>query len=242
MANLLAVATDRTIWDIFVDEFATKGGYITVLNGLGHTMLIALFGLIIGIVIGCIIATFKVAATHSKVANVVSKICDAYVAVFRGTPIVVQLLVIYYILFPAMGILADSLIVAIVTFGMNSGAYVSEIMRGGIISVDSGQMEAGRCVGLSFTASMFKIVLPQAIKNVLPTLGNELIALVKDTSVVGFIATLDLTQAFKRIASSTYEYIIPYLILALCYFVIVMIITIIVRILEKRLKKNEARR
>lgn len=223
------------MWDKFWLEFYTRQGYTLVLEGLGNTLLIAVLGLCIGMVIGSLIAAIKVAGTRNKVMNVFAKICDVYITLFRGTPLVVQLLIFYFILFPGL----DSLFVAILSYGLNSGAYVAEIMRGGIDSVDPGQMEAGRCVGLSFTSSMFKVVLPQAVKNVLPTLGNELIALVKDTSVVGFVAVSDLTKAFRSIASASYEYIIPYLMLALCYLVIVLLITVLIRIVEGRLKRSD---
>ena len=228
-------------WRVFVRSFIEYGGAETVLTGLKNTVLIAVFGLLIGIFIGTIIAVIKVMPRENKVARVLGFLGDLYVTVFRGTPIVVQLLIFYYILFPAMGLRIDSLVVAIVTFGMNSGAYVAEIMRGGIQSIDKGQFEAGRALGLSYGATMFRIVIPQAIKNILPTLGNEFIALVKDTSVVGFIATLDLTQAFKRIGSQNYEFIIPYLLLAAIYLVIVLIITGIVKLLERRLSKSDRR-
>ncbi len=227
------------LWSKFWLQFYTYEGYKDVIKGLGNTLLIAVLGLLIGMVIGCIIAAIKVAGTRNKVAQVFSYIADIYIGIFRGTPIVVQLLIFYYILFPALNINLDGLFVAIITYGFNSGAYVAEIMRGGINSVDIGQTEAGRCLGLTFTATMFKIVLPQAIKNVLPTLGNELIALVKDTSVVGFVATLDLTKAFQSIASANYEYIMPYLILALCYLVIVIIITLLIKLMERGLKRSE---
>ena len=227
------------IWEKFWEQFYTYKGYLDVIEGLYHTLLIAVLGLLIGMVIGSIIAAVKVAGTRNKIANVFSKIGDVYIALFRGTPIVVQLLIFYYILFPALNINIDGLAVAIITYGFNSGAYVAEIMRGGINSIDIGQTEAGRCLGLSFSATMFKIVLPQAIKNVLPTLGNELIALVKDTSVVGFVATVDLTKAFQSIASANYEYIVPYLILALCYLVLVLLITVLIRVVEGRLKRSE---
>ena len=128
---------------------------------------------------------------------------------------------------------------AIVTFGINSGAYVSEIMRSGILSVDAGQREAGRALGLSYPSTMLRIVLPQALKNSLPALGNELIALVKDTSVAGFIAVFDLTQAFKLIGSSSYEFMIPYLVLALFYLVIVGILTVIIKMIERRFAKSD---
>ena len=227
------------IWQKFWEQFYTFKGYEKVLSGLGNTLLIAAIGLIIGMIIGSLIAAVKVAGTRNTVAKIFSVIGDIYVALFRGTPIVVQLLVFYYILFPLMNINLDGLFVAIIAYGFNSGAYVSEIMRGGINSIDIGQTEAGRCLGLSFSATMFKIVLPQAVKNVLPTLGNELIALVKDTSVVGFVATTDLTLAFRSIASANYEYIVPYLVLALCYLVIVLLFTVLIRLMEKRLKRSE---
>ena len=183
------------IWGKFWQQFYEYKGYLTVIEGLYHTILIAIFGLLIGMLIGSIIAAVKVAGTRNKIVNVFAKIGDVYIAIFRGTPIVVQLLIFYYLLFPSLGIHIDGLYVAIIAYGFNSGAYVAEIMRGGINSIDIGQMEAGRCLGMSYTATMFKIILPQAIKNVLPTLGNELIALVKDTSVVGFVATTDITKA-----------------------------------------------
>lgn len=227
------------IWNKFWDQFYGNKGYLTVLDGLQNTLIIAVLGLCIGMIIGSIVAAIKVAATRSKVAKVFAAICDVYVALFRGTPIVVQLLIFYYILFPSLAAKMGSLFVAVLTYGLNSGAYVAEIMRGGINSVDIGQTEAGRCVGLSFSATMFKIVFPQAVKNVLPTLGNELIALVKDTSVVGFIATTDLTQAFRSIATANYEFIVPYLMLALCYLLLVLIITLLIRLTERGLKRSD---
>ena len=228
-------------WDLFIRSFEEYEGGKTILEGLKNTMLIALLGLLIGIVIGTIIAVIKVMPRENKVAKFFGYIGDLYVTIFRGTPLVVQLLIFYYILFPAMGLKIDSLIVAVVTFGMNSGAYVAEIMRGGIQSIDKGQFEAGRALGLSYGTTMSKIVLPQAVKNILPTLGNEFIALIKDTSVVGFIATLDITQALKRIGSQNYEFIVPYLLLALIYLVIVLIITAIVKLIERRMNKSDRR-
>ncbi len=226
-------------WAKFVKAFIDNEGYKNVLHGLGTTMEIAFFGFLIGIVIGLLIATVKVSSARNKAIGILSKIGDVYVGFFRGTPIIVQLLLIYYVLFPAIGIKTDALAVAIITFGLNSGAYVSEIMRSGILSVDKGQMEAGRSVGLSYTTTMMKIVLPQALKNSLPSLGNELIALVKDTSVVSFITVMDLTNAFKLLGSGTYEFIIPYLMLALVYLIIVLALTAIIKLIERRLRKSE---
>lgn len=226
-------------WNAFVEAFVLHEGYRNVLDGLKNTLYIAFFGFLIGICIGSVIGIIKVSKNRNSFMSVISKIGDLYVGFFRGTPIIVQLLIIYYVLFPLLGIKVDKLIVAIVTFGLNSGAYVSEIMRSGIMSVDKGQLEAGRALGLSYPSAMFTIVLPQALKNSLPALGNELIALVKDTSVASFIAVCDLTQAFKNLGSSNYEYMVPYLILALFYLVIVLSLTLIIKLVEKRLRKDE---
>ena len=154
---------------------------------------------------------------------------------------VVQLLIGYFILIPALNLRIDNVSVAIIIFGLNSGAYVSEIMRSGIQSVDVGQLEAARALGLGYGTSMLKVVIPQAIKNILPTLGNEFIVLIKETSVTSFIAVVDLTKAFRSIADANYEYIIPYLILAAVYLVLVIIITIGIRLMERRLAKSDRR-
>ena len=154
---------------------------------------------------------------------------------------VVQLLLIHFVLFPAMGINIPIIAEAVLAFGLNSGAYVSEIMRGGILSVDIGQTEAGRALGLNYAQTMFRIILPQAIKNVVPTLGNEFIALLKETSVVSFITVVDLTKAFQNIANSTYEYIIPYLVLALVYLVLVLAVTGVIKLIERRLRAGDRR-
>lgn len=227
-------------WDKFVKSFITNEGYKIALSGLSATLKIAFFGFLIGLIIGLIIASVKVAGEQSKVAKIISKIGDVYVIFFRGTPIIVQLLLVYYVLFPLIGLNnIDKLVVAIITFGMNSGAYVSEIMRSGILSVDKGQAEAGRSLGLGYSMTMLRIVLPQAFKNILPTLGNEIIALVKDTSVVSFIAVVDLTNAFQLIGSGTYEFVVPYLILAATYLVITLALSGIIKLVERRLRTSE---
>lgn len=216
-----------------------KGGYKTALQGLVTTIEIAVLGLLIGIVLGTVIALVKVMPKYNPIARIASAICNVYVGFFRGTPMVVQLLLGYFVLLPMMGIPADGLIVAIVIFGLNSGAYVSEIMRAGIQSVDPGQLEAGRAVGLPYRIAMMKIVIPQSIKNILPTLGNEFIVLIKETSIVSFIAVVDLTKAFKAIGDATYEYIIPYVMLALVYLVLVIFITWLIHLMERRLNRDE---
>ena len=223
----------------FLDILINKGGYKEVLTGLQNTMIIAVMGLLIGIVIGTLIATVRVMPKYKAYVRAMDKFCSFYVGLFRGTPMVVQLLVFYYVMLPLMGIKMSSVLVAITVFGLNSGAYISEIMRGGILSVDPGQMEGGRSVGLSYGTTMLKIVIPQAVKNILPTMGNEFIALVKETSVVSFVGAKDLYLAFQSIGSGTYEYMVPYLAMAIIYIVIVCLITLGIKIMERRLRKSD---
>ena len=188
----------------FIEIFLEQGGYVKVIEGLRNTLTIAVAGLIIGILIGTVIATVRVLPKYKVLPRVMNGICSFYVALFRGTPMVVQLLVFYYVLLPIIGWRITGVQVAMLVFGLNSGAYISEIMRSGIQSVDSGQMEAGRAVGLSFGVSMVKIVIPQAVKNILPTLGNEFISLIEETSVVSFVGAADLYVAFNYIGSNSY--------------------------------------
>ena len=228
------------MWNEFVKQFITLRGYENVLKGLWATMQIAVIGLLIGIVIGTLIAVVRVMPKYKLIPRILDKICVCYIELFRGTPMVVQLLIGYWVLLPLMGITVNSGIpVAVIVFGLNSGAYVSEIMRGGINSVDAGQMEAGRAVGLTYATTMLKVVVPQAIKNILPTLGNEFIVLIKETSIVSFIAVTDLYRSFKQLGDPTYNYTVPYLMLALVYLVMVLLISWGVRALEAKMKKSE---
>ena len=226
---------------IFYNHFVVNEGYERLIEGMKNTFIIAIAGLVIGIIIGTLIAVFRVMPPTNRFVKYVQKFCSIYVAFFRGTPIVVQLLLGYFILFPLMQMKITPVMACVWVFGLNSGAYISEIMRSGIQSVDGGQLEAARAVGMPFSVSMLKVVVPQAIKNILPTLGNEFIALIKDTSVVGFIATLDLTQAFKRIGSQNYEFVVPYLLLALIYLVLVLVVTGIIKLIERRMKRSDRR-
>ncbi len=228
-------------WDAFVRAFIDNDGDNKVLTGLQNTLIIAVVGLLIGIVIGTIIAAVEVMPKYKRLPRILDKICRVYVAFFRGTPLVVQLLVGYFVLRPLLGLQLSALASGAIIFGMNSGAYVSEIMRGGINSVDGGQMEAGRAVGLGYWTTMVKIVIPQAVKNILPTLGNEFIALIKDTSVVSFIGAEDLYVAFKYIGTNNYEFMVPYLVMALIYIVLVLLITLGIHLMERRLKKSDRR-
>ena len=206
---------------------------------LFRSMLIAVFGLIIGIVIGTAIAATLVHPAKSRLSRFLKGICNFYVSLFRGTPIVVQLLVTYYVVLPLLQINMSSLNVCILVFGLNSGAYVSEIMRGGILSVDPGQMEAGRALGLGYGVSMGKIVVPQAVKNILPTIGNEFISLIKETSVVSFVGAIDLYVAFNYIGTNNYEFMVPYLFMALIYIVLVLIISSLIKAMERSLRKSD---
>ena len=228
------------MWNEFIKQFFTLKGYENVLNGLWVTVQIAVGGLLIGILIGTLIAVVRVMPKYKRLPRILDKICVCYIELFRGTPMVVQLLIGYWVLLPLLGINVNSGIsVAVVVFGLNSGAYVSEIMRGGINSVDAGQMEAGRAVGLTYATTMLRIVVPQAIKNILPTLGNEFIVLIKETSIVSFIAVTDLYKSFKQLGDPTYDYTMPYLMLALTYLVMVLLISWGVRVLEAKMKKSE---
>ena len=202
-------------FDVFWDVFINHGGLNTVLEGLKNTLLIAVIGLLIGIVIGTLLATIRVLPKNNIIVKILDKIAVFYVSIFRGTPMVVQLLIFYY------------------------GAYISEIMRAGIMSVDPGQMEGGRAVGLSYGTTMMKIIIPQAVKNILPTLGNEFITLIKETSIVSFIGAMDLYVAFQNIGNNNYEYMIPYLFMAIIYIVLVVIISLIIRIMERSLRKSD---
>lgn len=223
-------------WSTITSDYWTKMFF----SGLWNTVKIAVLGLLIGIVIGTLIAVVKVMPKYKLYARVLDKICTVYVALFRGTPMVVQLLVAYYVLLPAVGVSGvEAINVGIVVFGLNSGAYVSEIMRGGINSVDIGQLEAGRALGLSYGTTMIKTVIPQAVKNILPTLGNEFITLIKETSVVSFITVYDLYTVLKTIAAKNYEYMVPYLFMAIVYIILVLLITLLVKLIEKSLAKSD---
>lgn len=223
----------------FLEVFINAGGYVRVLEGLKNTLLIAVLGLVIGLVIGTLIATVRVLPKYKRLPRVLNGFCSFYVELFRGTPMVVQLLVFYYVLLPLIGVKMTSVAVSVVVFGLNSAAYISEIMRSGIQSVDPGQMEGGRSVGLSYANTMLRIVIPQAIKNILPTLGNEFIALIKETSVVSFVGATDLYVAFNYIGSNSYEFMVPYLVMAILYILMVLIISLLVKWMERSLRKSD---
>lgn len=219
-----------------------------LLEGFKTTLIIAFFATILGIIIGVIVATVrstydktseslkKHGGIGSKLFGLADKICKIYLTVIRGTPMVVQLLIMYFIIFKSS---TNSTMVAIVAFGINSGAYVAEIFRGGIMSVDKGQFEAGRSLGFNYIQTMIYIIIPQMFKIVLPTLCNEFIVLLKETSVAGYVGIRDLTKAGDLIRGRTFSAFMPLVAVALIYLIVVMILTKLVGILERRLRKSE---
>lgn len=216
---------------LFVDQ-----RYLAYLGGIKVTILISLLAIAIGIVIGILVAVVKVSATNSKM-KWLAWICNIYITIIRGTPLMVQLLIIYNLVFTSRN--TNEIIVGAVCFGINSGAYVAEIIRAGIESIDKGQMEAGRSLGLNYMQTMRMIILPQAIRNILPALGNEFIVLIKETSVAGVIAVTDLTKAAQYIGSRTWDILPPLIIAAACYLVMVMGLSKLLSMFERRLARGD---
>ena len=233
---IVFIVNNETIISAIKTNFIDDNNYIELLKGLLNTFLITLVAFIIGIILGVVTCLIDGINSDTILAVLLKKLTKIYVAIFRGTPIAVQLLIIYFVM--AISYRGDAIYIAMLAFGLNSGAYVSEIIRGGINAVPKGQMEAGRSLGLSYSATMKKIILPQAIKNALPSLGNEFIALIKETSVAGFIGAVDLTLAFRKIAGGTYDHLTVYLVMGIVYFIIVFIITLILNKIERKYINN----
>ena len=221
----------------FKQNFIDANRWKYILNGLGVTLRVTLFAVLIGIAIGFIVAIIR--STYEKTGNLIilNFLANIYLTVIRGTPVVVQLLIIYFVIFGSVRI--DKVLVAVIAFGINSGAYVAEIVRGGIMSIDPGQMEAGRSLGFNYIQTMWHIIIPQAFKNVLPALGNEFIVLLKETSVAGYIALEDLTKGGDIIRSQTYSPFMPLLTVAAIYLAIVMLLSSLLKQLERRLRNSE---
>ena len=226
------------IGDSFYTTLIAENRWMMFVKGLGNTLVIALFATLIGIVIGTLVAIIRVYCAQTGRLKPLNLLLSLYITIFRGTPVVVQLMIMYYAIFASV---TNGVPVAILAFGINSGAYVAETVRSGIMAVDKGQTEAGQSLGLSSTAVMRLIVLPQAIKNILPALGNEFIALLKETSVVGYITIVDVTRVADLIRSRTYDQFFPLLIVALIYLVLVIGITQLLKIAERRLAKSDRR-
>ena len=227
----------------FYQTFILEDNYQYFVKGLGTTLTVTIFALIIGVIIGVLVAIIRSAHDQQPERKkglplkILNGICKVYLTVIRGTPVVVQLMIIYFIIFGSVDI--SKVVVAIVAFGINSGAYVAEIFRSGIMSIDNGQFEAGRSLGFNYAQTMMYIVMPQAFKNVLPTLCNEFISLLKETSVSGYIALQDLTKGGDIIRSRTYDAFMPLIAVALIYLAMVMIFTKLVSLLERRLRNSD---
>lgn len=220
----------------FVLNFITDDRWMSLFWGLFVTLKITYFAVILGFVLGFSVAIVRNVYENTKKLKILNFICNVYLTVIRGTPVVVQLLIIYFVIFSSIRI--DKSIAAILAFGINSGAYQAEIFRSGINSIPKGQMEAGRSLGFSYAQTMVNIIMPQAIKNVLPTLGNEFIVLMKETSVAGYIALEDLTKAGDVIRSRTYSAMMPFLAVALLYLIMVMFFTYLLKLFERRLARS----
>ena len=214
--------------------FVVDGRWQWFVRGLGYTLLISLFSVLLGLVIGILMALMRL--SKSKILRAVSGI---YIDIIRGTPTMVQLLIIYFVIFANVHI--DKWVVGFIAFGINSGAYIAEIVRGGILSVNIGQTEAGRSLGMTHKQTMASIVMPQAMKNILPALGNEFVVLIKETAVIGMIANIDLVGAARKVQSLTYDYLIPLLSIAVIYYVVIKIISTLLSKVEKGMRKADKR-
>ena len=221
----------------FYQNFIEDDRWKYITDGLFNTLRITFFAVLIGIFLGFLIAVVRSTYDKTHRLGVLNALCKVYLTVIRGTPVLVQLLIIYFVVFGSVKI--DKTLVAVIAFGINSGAYVAEIFRSGIMSIDNGQFEAGRSLGFNYQQTMFYIVMPQAFKNVLPALGNEFIGLLKETSVAGYIAIQDLTKGADIIRSRTYSAFMPLIAAALIYLVLVMVFTFFVQKLERRLRNSD---
>ena len=225
-----------SIRDKFIQNFIEEDRYMYLVEGLGTTFTITIFAALIGIVLGFLVAIIRSTADKTGKLKILDAICKAYLTIIRGTPAMIQLLIMFYVVFVSSN---NKVFVAVMTFGINSGAYVAEIVRSGIMSVDNGQMEAGRSLGFNYTQTMWYVIMPQAFKNVLPALVNEFIVLLKETSICGYIGLMDLTRGGDIIRSRTYSAFMPLIAAACIYLALVMIFTYFVQKLERRLRNSD---
>lgn len=221
----------------FFLNFIKEDRWKYIAEGLKTTLLITFFAVLIGIALGFLVAMVRSTYEKTHKLKFLNIICKIYLAVIRGTPVVVQLLIAYFVIFAAVDV--NKVLVAVLAFGINSGAYVAEIFRSGIMSIENGQFEAGRSLGFNYSQTMWYIIMPQAFKNVLPTLGNEFIVLLKETSVCGYIALQDLTKGGDIIRSRTYDAFMPLIAVAVIYLCLVMLFTYFVQLLERRLRSSD---
>lgn len=234
------------LWANFQKCFLSDNMWLMYLKGLRNTLFISIGACLLGLLIGIVVTCIRIAPKHNVVVKILDKICGVYVTIIRGTPVVLQLFICYFVLL--IGIRSEQLfgipetegiVVAIVTFGLNSGAYMSEILRGGIMAVDKGQMEAGRSLGLSWMQTFLRIILPQALKSAIPTMFNEFITLIKETSVAGYVGILDLTKIQTYVTVQTMELFMPLILIALIYLIIVLALEQAQKYIEKQLTKGE---
>ena len=226
----------KSLWLRFEKAFFVQDRWKMYLEGLGNTLLIALIAACIGILIGVTIAMLKYINKRTGKLKIVAKVCDFYITLVGGTPVVLQLMILYFIVFAFWD---NGIMIGAITFGLNSGAYVAEIARAGFESVDDGQMEAGRSLGLSTWQTMRAIIIPQAVRNCLPPLFNEFIMLVKETAIVGYVGIYDLGKIPGLIQSRTFDYLFPLLIAAALYLVVVLALTKVLHVIEKKMAKSD---
>ena len=236
----------KDLWATFNECFLSDKRWLLYAKGLRNTLIISLGACLLGIVIGIIVTCIRIAPKENIIVKILDKICGVYVTVIRGTPVVLQLFICYFVLF--IGIRSErffgiketeGVLVAIITFGFNSGAYMSEILRGGINAVDQGQMEAGRSLGMSWLQTFIRIILPQSLKSAIPTMFNEFITLIKETSVAGYVGIIDLTKIQNYVTVQTMELFMPLILIAIIYLVIVLALEQVQKRIEKWLAKAE---
>ena len=223
--------------DSYYRAFIAEQRYLMYLDGLKMTLLVSLLAIILGVALGTILALMRMTAERRGKSTLLSKIAYVYIDIIRGTPTVTQLLIMYFVVLKGV----DGLIVGTVTFGLNSAAYVAEIIRAGILAVDHGQMEGGRALGLSYGQTMKDIILPQAVKNILPALGNEFIVLIKETAILGYVSIVDLTKVADFVTSRTYEAFAPLIGTAIIYYLVVKVLTLVLGAVERRLRQSDKR-
>lgn len=237
MNGILAAGFFQDMSDAFYKAFLEEDRYLFYIDGIKVTIIVSLLAILLGVAIGLLVAVVKVASANNPKLWILNKLCNLYTTVIRATPVIVQLLIFSNMIFTSRN--SNLLLVAALCFGINSGAYVSEIIRAGLESVDKGQMEAGRSLGLTYMQTMKLIIIPQAIKNILPALGNEFITLIKETSVAGVIAVTDLTKAAQYIGSVTWDVLPPLFIAAGAYLVMVLGLTKLLAIFERRMAQGD---
>ena len=226
------------LWNRFDKSFFEQDRWKMYFEGLGNTIIIALIATLIGTTIGVLLAMIKYVNKRTGRLKILNKIASVYITIIRGTPVVLQLMILYFIVFSGWD---NGILIGAITFGLNSGAYVAEIARAGFESVDDGQMEAGRSLGMSTAQTMYHIIIPQALRNCLPPLFNEFITLVKETAIVGYVGIMDLGKIPGLIQSRTFDYLFPLIIAAVLYLIVVMILTKILHVIEKSFAKSDRR-